>query len=55
MGMVQIEQSCFTHRKRAFFARIGGVEREQSALRMRALLASTLGVIALGAPLRHHR
>lgn len=28
-----------------------GVERIQSALRMRALLASTLGVIALGAPL----
>ena len=49
MEMVQIEQSCFTHLKRASFDRIGGVEREQSALRMRALLASSLGVIALSA------
>ena len=48
--MVQIEQSCFTHLKRASFARIRGVEHVQSAFRMRALLASTLGVIALGAP-----
>jgi hypothetical protein len=46
-GEVQIEQSCFTHLKRTSFARIGGVEQEQSALRVRALLASTLGVIAL--------
>ena len=49
MGMVQIEQRCFTHLKRASFAQVGGVQRVQSALRMRAFLASTLGVIVLGA------
>ena len=35
--------------KEHLFARIGGVEQEQSALRVRALLASALGVIALSA------